>query len=589
MRKRICLLIFILLINSILVFSQTINLESRKAFPSAEGYGRNAGLGQIAKEVYYVTNLNDSGPGSLREAVSQSNRLVLFKVSGTIRLTSEIRTDANNLHIAGQTAFYNDGQGITLKSDGVQSRGLLWFTGDHIVIRFLRLRRGAGNLSGELSGDNINFYGSSFWIVDHCSVSWSTDENIAASDGTNGTMQYCISSEGLYFSTHGYTADPGNSAYQQGHSKGGIFGWSEQTPDKLTFYRNLFAHNDGRNPRIYGPGGTFEIVNNLMYNNRYFNIELDGENMNTNVVKNLLIPGKDTRIIRYMVHAKESRENKIFMLGNIGTHRKDNAQSEWDEVGSFGNPIGDQGRSFTSFETPLKSEFNSLTKASNLRDIVLNDVGAMLHPDDVDTRVINDVINLTPTIQKEITGTSNKWSGASLYYGIINDPSEVGGWPEIAPMLSTVQDINSDGIDDNWAAKHGVSNWYDVISQYTFDGKIILNNARYFARDIYLAYMAQDFDRLNNSPETSINNFESIDDQLTIFPNPVHNGKLTLGLVQGNYQIKLISLEGQVLKNQYFDGDQVKIDISSYPSGLYFVFVKDVTSDFSVVKKIIKK
>jgi len=156
-------------------------------------------------------------------------------------------------------------------------------------------------------------------------------------------------------------------------------------------------------------------------------------------------------------------------------------------------------------------------------------------------------------------------------------------------MSSTIQDINSDGIDDNWAAKHGVSNWYDLISQYTFDGKIIVNDARYFAREIYLAYLAQDFDRLKSSPKTGINNFESIDHQVTISPNPVHSGNLIINIVQGNYQVKLISPEGQVLVNRHFNREEVKIDISSYPPGLYFVFVKDVKSDFSVVKKIIKK
>lgn len=486
-------------------FSQTITLSELRSFPSAEGYGKYSCVGQPVRSVYYVTNLNDSGPGSLRDAVSQSNRVILFKVSGTITLSSEINTSASNLYIAGQTAFYDGGQGITVRADGSYKRGLFIFSGNHVVMRYLRLRRGPGVMTGEVNGDNVNFFAND-WIADHCSISWSTDENISASSNSNrGTMQYCISSEGLYFSSHDYTRNPSNAAYQNGHSKGAIFGFTGSYVNDITFYRNLFAHNDGRNPLIVSPGGRIEIVNNLLYNNRYSNIQLNansstvGIDMETNVVKNLLIAGRDTRTSRYMVDTKQSVNDRIYMQGNIGTHRTNDTQPEWDEVGDLSNPINQTGRSLTPFSTLMEPNYNDLPNALDLQPLVLNDVGANLNPDAVDDRIINDVINLTPTVQKTVTGTSAQWTGASTYYGIINDPAEVGGWPTIAPMNSIVTDVNDDGIDDTWATSHGVTSWNQIKSTYTIAGKTIINNAGYTARQIYLAYMAGDFNRLQTT------------------------------------------------------------------------------------------
>ncbi len=591
MIKSSILIIYIVLYSAV-SFSQIINLDAVKSFPTAEGYGQYSGINQPTRDIYYVTNLNNSGTGSLRDAVSQSNRLILFKVAGTIELHSQIETDKDNIYIAGQTAFYDGGEGITIKSDGVQSSGLLWFTGDHIVIRYLRLRRGAGRTSGELSGDNINFYESSNWMVDHCSISWSTDENISVGGGMNGTIQYSISSEGLYFSTHSYTVDPTNSTYQNGHSKGGVFGWPGKVPNNLTFYRNLFAHNDGRNPRIYGSGSRFEVVNNLMYNNRYFNIELStsgsDQNIETNVVKNLLVSGPDTRTTRYMVHTSESIYDKIYMQGNIGNHRTDNTISEWLEVGNLSNPLGETGRSFTPFDTPFSTKFDLLPNALDLQPIILNDVGSNLSIDAVDNRIINDVIDLTPTVRKTIQGTDpNHWTGQSVYYGIINDPSEVGGWPTIAPMNSIVQDTNNDGIDDNWATTHGVINWDDVLSSYTFNNLTINNIAGYSARQIFLAYLGGDFNRMeSNDPVLNIDNEFSTLNKPIIYPNPVSDKINIIPNGVNISQVELFDLQGKRIKIDLNNASNT-INIESLKTGIYFLKLKSLKSKYHV--KIIKQ
>ncbi len=427
------------------------------AFPGAVGYGRYAGVGQPARTVYTVTNLNDSGPGSLRDALSQSNRFIVFAVAGTITLNSRIEVLANNLYIAGQTAFQNGGEGITLRSDGTFGQSLVSIKSDHIILRYIRIRRGPGILR-EASGDCLGMSGSN-WIIDHCSFSWATDENLSGGNGSFATIQHSINSECLYFSTHSASTNPSNSTYQKGHSKGSLFGGTGRSFSYLSIYRNLFAHNEDRNPKIACPGSTHEVVNNLLYNNRFFNIDLDPltGSMQSNVVKNLLIPGGDTRTNRYMVHTRESAINQIYMQGNIGLRRTNDNQPEWDEVGRFSSPISNVGQAFTPFPTHLEPEYSNLPDALGLEPIVLGDVGANLALDAVDQRVINDVINRTPTNLKTVQGIDpNAWTGISDYYGIINDPSEVGGWPNLAPMSSVPVDNDNDGISDSWETSNGL-------------------------------------------------------------------------------------------------------------------------------------
>ena len=439
------LLIITLLLLSDLMYAQV-------AFPGAVGYGRFAGVNQAPKTAYFVTNLNDNGSGSLRDALSQSNRYVIFNVAGTITLESTIDVTASNIYIAGQTAFRNNGEGITIRSDGINRRQLIIFREDHYVIRYIRVRRGGGD-TREFTGDNMTFFGFD-WIVDHCSVSWSTDENIDAVGSGNGTFQYSISSEGLYLSTHNVTTNPDHSNHQTGHSKGSLF----NTTDGLTIYRNLFAHNDARSPRIVS-GSTSEVVNNVMYNNRAFQMEIDDKDgeegtMRTNIVKNLVIPGCDTNQNRYMVNAPESSTNRIYMQGNIGVHRTNDNEDEWLEVGELNNPHDETGRSTVAFSSPLESNFSAMPDALNLEQIVLADVGANLNPDDVDERIINDVISRTPNdfhLYEDVPGYDpDFWHAGDDYCGIINDQSEVGGWPSLDPMSSVPTDSDNDGMPNTW-------------------------------------------------------------------------------------------------------------------------------------------
>ena len=194
------------------------------AFPGAEGHGRFVTGGRGGK-IYHVTNLNDSGTGSFREAVKSGNGIIVFDVAGVIALKSDLKI-ADNITILGQTA---PSPGITLRYYTVQP-------GSNNIIRFIRIRRGQEK--------DINDGADASWqrnktgiIFDHCSFSWSIDEVASFYDNNNFTMQWCTVAESL--------TNPGHS--KGAHGYGGIWG------GKLaSFHHNFVAHLMNRGPRFNG-------------------------------------------------------------------------------------------------------------------------------------------------------------------------------------------------------------------------------------------------------------------------------------------------------------------------------------------------
>lgn len=206
------------------------------AFPGAEGFGRFT-TGGRGGEIYHVTNLNDSGPGSLRDAISKSNRIIVFDVSGVINIKSRLVFKSNQT-ILGQTA---PGEGIQIYGDGVS------FSNAHnLIVRYLRIRMGVSGSSGKDAAGSAD--STHDQIFDHLSVLWGKDEcfsissNNKATGPSNITIQHSIIGQGL-----------------QPHSCGGLI----QTDNGVTLFGNLYIENKTRNPKVKGLN---QFVNNVLYN-----------------------------------------------------------------------------------------------------------------------------------------------------------------------------------------------------------------------------------------------------------------------------------------------------------------------------------
>ncbi len=203
------------------------------AFPGAQGWGRTA-VGGRSGSVYHVTNLNDSGTGSLRDAVSQPGRIVVFDVAGVININSRI-VFSHNLYVAGQTA---PGEGVTVYGNGVSFSG-----SNNIIVRYMRFRMGKGGDSGK---DCAGISNGTNMIFDHCSFSWGLDEVFSINPDGKGdlhniTLMNCVFGQGLLT-----------------HSAGGLM-----QADSITLYRNFYCDNGTRNNKVKG---AHQYVNNIVYN-----------------------------------------------------------------------------------------------------------------------------------------------------------------------------------------------------------------------------------------------------------------------------------------------------------------------------------
>lgn len=411
-----------------------VGTKEVKAFPGAEGFGRMAKGGRGGR-VIKVTNLNDAGEGSLREAINAVGpRTLVFEVSGTIVLESGLLVKNSFITIAGQTA---PGQGIQLRTTPAADFAAVTVgTGENtttdVIIRYLKVRPGPGR-QGSVNGDGIQILGGERIIIDHCSIAWATDEVFSGWFGPkNVTLQNSIVAEGLYESIH-----------RKGiHSMGNLIGDDCQ---RFTIYRNLMISNSQRNPLINAKKGLFEVAQNVIYNWRYYGAVFSSQGsgddrVEVNLTHNFFKAGPDTRLNRYEIQMGKSNLTRLYSKGNLSPRRTNRSQDEWIGVGlnaSFEKAAPKEGyQSFTAFETPLAVERVAIS-AQDAYEVVLKNVGASFpFRDAVDQRLIKDVIN----------GTG----------GSVNHPDEVGGWPKLSSS-PPLPDFDDDGMPDVWEESRGLN------------------------------------------------------------------------------------------------------------------------------------
>ncbi|MBQ6879719.1 MAG: glycoside hydrolase family 88 protein [Bacteroidales bacterium] len=371
-------------------------ISEELAFEGAEGCGKYSRGGRGGK-VYTVTSLADDGSeGTLRHAVeAEGPRIVEFAVSGDIHLTAPLNIENPYISILGQTA---PGKGITIMDHNV------FVEADHTIIRYLRFRLGS---KAGVEADALGAKRCSDLIVDHCSISWATDENASFYNINDATVQWCIISEALNASVH----------HKGEHGYGGIWGGRN-----VTFHHNLFAHNKSRNPRFDHPAiysgqelltgrGTVDFVNNVVYN---WGIKAvyGGEEGWFNVVKNYFRPGPATRQLDGEWLDISVSETTSMIPGNFHIHGNEYDIEAVKDGGYNGvKPdklkIANQGHWYYHNSQPkafpIKVEVLS-EYAPYAYKAVLKHAGASKKRDSIDKRIIKEVKKGKASFKGSVTG-----------------------------------------------------------------------------------------------------------------------------------------------------------------------------------------
>lgn len=488
--KNICADFIVAMITAFFEMPMSAMDSTLLAFPGAEGGGKytQGARASSSRKVYHVTNLNAKGIGSFADAVSSSNRIIVFDVGGTIDMQGgQIKVNGSNLTILGQTA---PGDGITVTGgDLVFANGI-----EQVIMRYIRVRP-TDKYGGE--PDGIGGRWNKNIIVDHCSASWSVDELMtlyagsseSGTPGANITVQNTLAAESLRMSNH----------FKGAHGYGGIFGATYST-----WYHNLLAHHDSRSPRLDRELQYTDIRNNIIYNWGQTNSAYGGEPYSyNNKTQNGVYVNYSNNYYKYGPATKTTLRSRIFQMSNPKDAAVDKAQFyfngnyvyDYSDVTS-NNQLGIVDSDYaTQLTSPLSMGNYELTNTSETAeqayDAVLSDVGATLPKRDaIDARIINDVKNQTGRIinnadevggfiQTETTtrtfeipsdwktangmGSSVKetdivssgiWAGYTWIEAYVNDWTQKQSAPTNPSITVTnpaIQDMDSLGSNNNWA------------------------------------------------------------------------------------------------------------------------------------------
>lgn len=454
------------------------------AFPGAEGGGMYTRGGRGGK-VIHVTNLNDSGEGSLRAAVNEKGpRIIVFDVAGVIELESTLQIKNGDVTIAGQTA---PGDGICIKNYTTQ------IAADNVVIRFVHFRLGDESRSD--GADAVWGRYHSDIIIDHCSMSWCIDECASFYANCNFTLQWSILTESLRVSVH----DKGNHGY------GGIWGGKN-----ASFHHNMLANHDSRNPRFDHPQiyvqsnadyrqthrGAVDYRNNVVYN-WGSNSSYGGENGWFNMVNNYYKPGPASKDRKYFIEAYADYSKggvvyadsypQLYMSGNVHTAHNDITTANTKGVKWSDGTSPSNYNVFPStphkLTGPASENIYTTTHSAQIAfERVCEYAGASLVRDAVDQRACSDAKAGTATFMDGGNGSTG---------GLIDTPAAVGGWPEYkatAQEMEKIKDTDRDGIPDWFEDEFGLS------KSDPSDGAMITLDiyGRYTNVEMYLHYIVRE-------------------------------------------------------------------------------------------------
>lgn len=451
------------------------------AFPTAEGFGKYASGGRGGK-VVEVTNLNDSGEGSLRWALTEAGRenaTIVFRVSGIINIgpnpqrknERSIRAKLKNVTIAGQTA---PGEGILIRGGKLNLGG-----SENVIIRNIRSRLGTlgdtvkSKKENFIEGGAIGIENARNIIIDHCCFGWSGEENVTMYDNHYTTLQWCIIHEGLH---------------DAGHKKG-VRGYGCQWGGSpATFHHNLLVNNDSRSARINGasnPNGDknvfLEYINNVNFNwgrrNSCYGGENeagDGSTHECNFVGNYYKPGPAHPQDNVLIELSNARKGKQLTSPSVW-YMKDNVmegvktKDSWQLISNKTGYSVEQQKSDRLLQPAEYSSY--LTKAESAKKAYKNVLAkaGTIHRDAVERRIIEDVQSGQPKYQGK---SANK-------PGIIDNPADADGWPQYAEATPIV-DNDHDGMADDWERANGLD------PMNPDDRNKVLSKDGYTALEVYL-------------------------------------------------------------------------------------------------------
>ena len=544
------------------------------AFPGAEGHGRYA-TGGRGGTVVHVTNLNDSGTGSFRDAVSTSkNRIVVFDVAGVIALKSDI-TCKDNITIAGQTA----------PSPGITLRYYTLRPGANNIIRFIRIRRGQEKDVND-GADAIWQRNKTLMMLDHCSFSWSIDEVASFYDNNNFTMQWCTIGESL-----------NNAGHDKGaHGYGGIWG------GKLaSFHHNMIVHCNNRTPRFNGARYNWTgYTANKLYSQYNWKNAVQAENVDfrncvvyncgngcyggpgggqINMVNNYYKsgPAGATSYITTTSVANSTTADKyptywdMFSRYYISGNRLDSkANADWSSVYYDNGTKTKNGIRYTPdpnhyygtgvtyekidgvdcvsmrLDAPAPTGEVTTHSAADAYEKVLNFVGASLYRDEVDERYVSETRNGTAQYKGSVTGKA----------GRIDKESDVNGYTEAnfpTALRPAGFDTDNDGIPDEWELANGLN------PKSAADGKTYTLDTKkkwYTNLEVYMNSLVEDIMKSGNADAEN-----TVDEYYPAFKQPTG---IAVVRDAGQTAVDYYNLQGMKLTSP---ARGMVIRVTTYPDG----------------------